>query len=203
MFVLAGLPDIIEKLSTSHHSSIRILRQLKIKELNVEDRIAVIDKAINSDGQKQITSEARNIISTLSEGYPQFIQQFGFSAFEYNSDGKINKSDVYTSAFMSGGALDAIGTESYNLMYNTQVQSDEYRQVLSIMANKSMSGSSHEWIKKNDINNDFDGNEDTVTNALKTLTFRKIILKNPSKRGEYKLQQRGFALWIKLFGKRQ
>ena len=104
---------------------------------------------------------------------------------------------------MSGGALDAIGTESYNLMYNTQVQSDEYRQVLSIMANKSMSGSSHEWIKKNDINNDFDGNEDTVTNALKTLTFRKIILKNPSKRGEYKLQQRGFALWIKLFGKRQ
>ena len=59
------------------------------------------------------------------------------------------------------------------------------------------------WVKKSDIRNKFTGDDITLTNALKALTARKIILKNPSKMGEYRLQQRGFALWIQLFGKRK
>lgn len=204
MFVLAGLQDVVEKLSNSHESSIRILRQVEIKTLQYYERIDVIDLALKSNnenhGQKQITNQAKKDIAIYSEGYPQFIQQFGFSAFEYDSDGKIDKEDVEKSAFTEGGALDVIGKAYFHNKYYIQIQSDDYRDILLIMANISFSKKLSDWIKKADIVNEFKGNKTTVNNALKRLTAKKIILKNPSRQGEYKLQQRGFAVWIYLFG---
>ena len=203
IFVIAGLPIVIDKLSTSHPSSIRIFNHLIIKELSPEDRQRVVDSGIE-EGNKinsevtTVTTEAKKLISTLSEGYPHFIQQFSYSAFDFNSDGEINKEDVTGGAFGKGGALDEIGTRYYHNAYNEQIKSDDYREVLSIMAD-----SMNSWIKKSDIVQKFSGADHIVTDALKALTSRKIILKNPSKRGEYRLQQRGFALWIKLFGDRK
>jgi hypothetical protein len=83
-------------------------------------------------------------------------------------------------------------------LYNEQIKSDEYREVLEIMAE-----SMNSWIKKSEIREKFTGNDHTVSDALKALTTRKIILKNSSKLGEYRLQHKGFALWIKLFGRRK
>ena len=65
-----------------------------------------------------------------------------------------------------------------------------------------MADSMSSWVKKSEIREKFTGGDQTLTDALKALTTRKIILKNPSKLGEYRLQQRGFALWIKMFGNR-
>lgn len=203
MFVVAGLPEIIEKLIISHESSIRIFTQLKIKELNPEDRKYVINKGLE-EGNKinaeptTISEKAKTNISTLSEGYPHFIQQFAYSAFEENSDGEISLEDVLNGAFPEGGAIDAIGNRYYKTAYHEQIKSDEYREVLSIMAD-----SMNAWIKKSEIREKFSGSDQTLTDALKALTTRKIILKNVSKMGEYRLQQRGFALWIKLFGERE
>lgn len=202
MFIVAGLPDVVEKLSISHESSIRIFTQLVINELNPEDRKYVVNRGLEvgndkNDEQTTITSDARNTISTLSEGYPHFIQQFAYSAFEANTDGEINSEDVGNGAFRKGGALDAIGSRYYQNAYHEQIKSDEYREVLEIMAE-----SMNSWIKKSEIRGKFSGNDHTVSDALKALTARKIILKNPSKIGEYRLQHKGFALWIKLFGQR-
>lgn len=202
MFIVAGLPEVVEKLSTSHESSIRIFTQLLIKELNPADRKYVVNRGLEA-GNKQneeqttITSEAIDMISTLSEGYPHFIQQFAYSAFEANTDGEINSDDVANGAFKKGGALDAIGSRYYQSAYNEKIKSDEYREVLEIMAE-----SMNSWIKKSEIRDKFSGNDHTVSDALKALTARKIILKNPSRIGEYRLQHKGFALWIKLFGQR-
>ena len=66
----------------------------------------------------------------------------------------------------------------------------------------------HNYSKKTISDEDYSilatlGDDNTLTNALAALTKRKIILKNPSKIGEYRLQQKGFAIWIKLFGDRK
>ena len=203
MFIVAGLPDVVEKLVASHESSMRIFSQLVVKELNPDDRRYVVNRGLEvgneqNEEQTTITANARNMISTLSEGYPHFIQQFSYSAFEANTDGEISEDDVGNGAFKNGGALDAIGTRYYQSLYNEQIKSDEYREVLEIMAENMNS-----WIKKSDIREKFSGNDHTVGDALKALTARKIILKNPSKLGEYRLQHKGFALWIKLFGRRK
>jgi len=203
MFVVAGLPEVNEKLKASHESSLRVFTELKIKELSPDDRFYVIDKAIEKGNKinsekTTITSDAKGRISVLSEGYPHFIQQFGYSAFDFNTDGEISDEDVLAGAFKPNGAIDAIGSRYYASQYHEQIKSDEYREVLKIMAE-----SMNEWIKKSDIRNDFSGNDQTLTDALKALTARNIILKNASKLGEYRLQQRGFAIWIKLFGERK
>lgn len=203
MFVIAGLPDTSEKLAQSHESSIRIFSQLKLRELSVEDRHYVIDKGLeegNRINEEKTTIEdgAKSRIANYSEGYPHFIQQFAYSAFEYNSDGEISSDDVIHSAFRPGGAIDAIGDRYYASAFYDKIKSDEYREVLSIMA-ENLNG----WISKSEIRKKFSGEENSLTNALSALVSRKIILKNPSKIGEYRLQHKGFALWIKLFGNRK
>ena len=202
MFVLAGLPDTVEKLSSSHESSVRIFTPLLIKELAPADRKRVVDMGLKegngvNEEQTTITTEARGMISTLSEGYPHFIQQFSYSAFEFNTDGEISEQDVSNGAFNDGCALDAIGQRYYKRDFHEKIQSDEYREVLTIMAERM-----NLWIKKSEIRVSFSGSDQTITDALSAMTARKIILKNSSKMGEYRLQNRGFALWIKLFGQR-
>jgi hypothetical protein len=203
IFVVVGLPDISEKLAKSHESSLRIFNHIKIRELNPTDRFYVIDRGIeegnriNSE-QTTITTDAKKDISNLSEGYPHFIQQFAYSAFDYNTDGEISSDDVLDAAFNIGGAIDSIGSRYYASDYHSKIKSDEYRQVLSIMAENM-----NKWIKKSEIRENFTGVDQTLTDALAALTQRKIILKNESVRGEYRLQQRGFAIWIKLFGSRR
>lgn len=202
MFIVVGLPETSSKLAKSHESSLRIFNHIRVKELNPRDRFYVIDKGIEegnriNDEKTSISEDAKRHISTLSEGYPHFIQQFAYTAFEYNSDGEISAEDVLEGAFKDGGAIDAIGSRYYASDFHSKIKSDEYRQVLGIMAE-----SMNEWIKKSDIREKFTGLDQTLTDALAALTQRKIILKNDSVRGEYRLQQRGFALWIKLFGSR-
>jgi hypothetical protein len=202
MFIVAGLPEVLNKLSESHPSSVRIFTELKIGELAPDDRKYVIERGLevaNEQNQEvtTISPGAKNLLSTLSEGYPHFLQQFAYSAFEINEDGEINEDDVAKGAFRPGGALDSIGSRYYQSQYNEQIKSDEYRQVLEIMADNMNS-----WIKKSDIKEKFTGSDHALNNALQALTTRKIILRNASKRGEYRLQHRGFALWIKLFGQR-
>ena len=202
MFIVVGLPETSAKLAKSHESSLRIFNHIRVKELNPIDRYYVIDRGIEESNRinaekTSISEDAKRYISTLSEGYPHFIQQFAHTAFEYNSDGEISSEDVLEGAFKDGGAIDAIGLRYYASDFHSKIKSDEYRQVLGIMAE-----SMNEWIKKSDIRDKFTGLDQTLTDALAALTQRKIILKNDSVRGEYRLQQRGFAIWIKLFGAR-
>jgi len=203
MFIVAGLPVVVDKLLESHESSIRVFTRQKIRVLNPDDRHFVIDKAIEEGNKTNadkttITIDAKSHISTLSDGYPHFIQQFGYSSFDHNSDGEITEDDVLEGAFKTGGAIDSIGSRYYESQYREQIKSDEYREVLCIMA-----GNMNSWIKKSEIRKTFSGNDQTLSDALKALTTRNIILKNQSKLGEYRLQQRGFVLWIKLFGERK
>lgn len=199
MFVIGGLPETVEKLKASHESSVRIFHPMKVKELDFPDRRFVIDRAMHhankiNTTQTEITEDAANQIASLSEGYPHFIQQFGYCAFD-KCVSPITEDDVLDSAFDPGGAIDALGSRYYESDFYDRIKSDEYRQVLTIMAKKMNS-----WVKKSEIRSDFKGAETKLTNALQALTSRKIILKNPARDGEYRLQQKGFALWIRLFG---
>lgn len=203
MFVVTGLPETVEKLKASHESSVRAFHPIKVAELLPKDRKWVVDlgikraNEINTD-QTSVTDKAQEQISALSEGYPHFIQQFAFCAFKQDTDLVLDSDDVLESAFTNGGALDSIGNRYYESDFYQKIKSDEYRQVLTIMAKRM-----NAWIKKKEIRAEFTGPETKLTNALKALTDRKIILKNTERDGEYRLQQRGFALWIQLFGNRK
>jgi hypothetical protein len=144
--------------------------------------------------QTSIDPEAREFLIASAEGYPHFIQQFGYCAFAKDSDGVIDKADAAAGAFGKRGALELIGDRYYRDDFYNKIQQAAYRQVLRIMAD-SLDG----WISKDDIRNRFRGKSSTLSNALKALRDRHIVLSKEGTPGVYRLQHRGFALWMKLY----
>jgi hypothetical protein len=199
MIGLAGMPGLREVLRASHPSSLRVVDELPLGPLSNEEVGSVIDFAMaaankTNISKTEVSAGARGLLIGLSEGYPHFIQQFGYSAFESDTDGIIDEDDVVRGAFGPRGALEKIGDQYYRDNFYNKIQKDSYRQVLRIMAERQ-----NAWISKEEIRAKYKGKETTLDSAIKALRERKIILHKEGERGTYRLQHRGFALWIKLF----
>ena len=196
---LAGLPDVRNVLHNSHPSSLRMFEEIPVDRLTDDEVRYVIDICLEeankiNEAKTTVTQEGKTLLTQLSEGYPHFIQQFGYSAFEYGVDGTIDAADVRKSAFGKRGALNIIGDRYYRNDFYNKIEQDSYRQVLRIMSEKL-----DDWITKKEIKNKYNGKSQTLDNAINALRRRHIILSAEGKPGTYRLQHKGFALWISLY----
>jgi replication-associated recombination protein RarA len=112
---------------------------LSIQPLTDDEVKQGIDKGLNDAEKKngfrtQITDEAKNIIANLSEGYPHFIQQFAYCAFDADRDDHIDAQDVQVGAYSEHGAMDQLGRRYFADLYIDQIGSEDYRKVLVAMA---------------------------------------------------------------------
>ena len=94
-------------------------------------------------------------------------------------------------AFLTNGAIDQLGAKFFNDMYNARISSDDYRRVLD-----AMSIYSDGWIKRDVIRSDCGLADHTITNALRSLLAKDIIIKDESRKGFYRLPTKSFAVWI-------
>jgi len=200
LVVVAGLPQVRDVLKASHGSALRLFEEIELEPLSHQDIKYVIDRGLNianktNENQVKITDQALSEIVTFSEGYPHFVQQFGYCAYEVDDDDIIDSTDVNAAALK---ALDLIGDKYYKDMYYKRIKEDSYRQVLNIMAEKFNS-----WITKDEIRQSFRGKKTTLDNAINALIDRNIILRKTDAKGKYRLQWAGFALWIKLLADKQ
>jgi len=196
---LAGLPELRSRLQESHPSSLRIFEELSLGRLSNEEVSTVIDRCIEKANEQNIqkviiNESARKRLIAFSEGYPHFIQQFGYSAFNINADNIIDENDVFNGAFGDRGALELIGDRYYRNDFYNKIQSDSTRQILQIMAD-NLDG----WVTRQNISSRFKGKKSVLNNGLKALRDRHIILSKEGSRGVYRLQHKGFALWIKMY----
>jgi DNA-binding IclR family transcriptional regulator len=83
-------------------------------------------------------------------------------------------------------------------MYFENVVSPDYRRVLNSMA-EHLDG----WVTRAEIIRTSGVKETQVTNALRMLRERRIILANEQKQGEYRLPTKSFAVWIKALQAKQ
>ena len=199
MIGLAGMPRLRDVLREGHASSLRIFDELPLDVLSQEEVSSVLDFALREANETNaekttIGAAARGALISLSEGYPHFIQQFGYSAFARDSDLVIDLEDVREGAFGPLGAMEKIGDRYYRDDFYNKIQKDSYRQVLRIMAD-----SENQWVSKKDIRAAFRGKATILDNAIHALRNRKIILAKEGERGMYRLQHRGFAFWIRLY----
>lgn len=199
VFGLAGISELRNTLFEDHPSSLRIFDELVLNRLSEPEVDRVIDlclaEAERLNGKPTtITPGGRQALRIFSEGYPHFIQQFGFSAFDADKDDEITQEDVMAGGFGQHGAMEAIGDRYYRDAFYRRIQKESYRQVLRIMADKL-----DLWVTKKEIRSRFKGNESTLDNAILALRKRSIILSKEGEQGVYRLQHKGFALWIKLF----
>lgn len=199
MIGLAGLDNLRHVLTQSHSSAPRLFDEIRIDRLSDDEVSHVVDlcleQAQRDNGKATtITTEARLRIIQYSEGYPHFVQQFGFSAFAADHDDNIQEEDFLRGAFGRSGAMEQIGDRYYRDNFYNKIQQESYRQVLRVMADHLDS-----WVSKADIREKFKGKTSTLDNALHALRERGIILSKEGERGVYRLQHKGFALWMKLY----
>jgi len=194
---LAGVTGIIGKLRQSHESSPRIFHTISLDPLTHEDRLTVIHRGLTEVKAKAgktvtITSEAENAISSLSEGYPNFVQQFAFCAFDSDTDDQIDLDDVTDGAFKKDGAFQQLGQKYFSDLYFDQIGSDEYRDVLRAMAEHGDA-----WVTKERLRKAVKLKPAILNNAITALKKRGIIVPQPGRQGVYKLPNKSFAVWIK------
>jgi hypothetical protein len=193
---IAGLPKTKSILSISHPSSLRIFEELTLDRLESVDVEYVINRVLEHSKEinnQEITIEsgAKKLLIELSEGFPHFIHQYGYCAFDL-CDGKIiTEKNVQDGAFGENGAIEKIGDKYYRDDYYNKIKVESYRKVLAIMAEKLDS-----WVSRTYIKNRFKGKDSTLNNAINALRSRGIILDKEGSRGTYRLQDKGFAWWI-------
>lgn len=199
MFGLAGLLGLRKTLHSSHPSSLRIFQDIVLDRLCDSDVTTVIDRCMSKANEENsaitsIDEDAKRMLVLLSEGYPHFIQQFGFSAFAFDTDGTITNEDVLDGATGKNGAISYIGNHYYRIDFYEKIRKESYRQVLRIMAKYNS-----EWVSKAEIKKAFRGKEATLNSAIKALRDRNIIVSKEGERGKYRLGSRAFAMWIKYY----
>lgn len=199
MVGLAGLPELRTVLRDSHPSSVRLFEEMELDRLTPADVRTAVNQALavaeRENGRSfQVTDDGVASLVSLSEGFPHFLQQFGYSAFETDSDDVIDAEDVFEGAAGKGGALDLIGNQYYRSDFYEKIKKDSYRQVLRIMAEHLDA-----WVTKKEIRERFKGKNSTLDNAIYALRRRDIIVTKEGSRGIYRLRNKGFALWVKLY----
>lgn len=204
IIILAGLPRLRNVLIESHESSLRLFEEYELPALSRDEVKLVIQRGLEEHNNRvdinakiTINDDALDHIVFYSEGYPHFVQQIGYSVFLVNTDNIITVEDVKKGMLMAGGALDLIGDKYYKDLYYNRINVDSYRQILQIMAQKW-----NDWVSKKDIEKQFKGKSSALINGLKALRDRNIILSKTGARGQYRLQWKSFAFWIKTFTER-
>ncbi len=193
---LAGLPILLARLRDSHESSPRLFQIMRLEPLEKAERKAVVRIGLTDANKRNaqhtnITPDALTFLAELSEGYPHFVQQFSYSAFEQDTDDEIDEEDVGEGAFKVGGALAQLGDKFFNEMYHARVSSEDYRRVLDAMA-----AHGDGWVTRKDIIAESGVIETSVSNALITLKTKAIIIQDDTRRGYYRLPTNSFAAWI-------
>lgn len=193
---MAGVTGIVPMLSASHPSSPRLFNILTMEALLHSECEQVIEIGVKEANRKNlekttITPQAKKLIADLSEGYPHFLQQFAFSAFEADWDLEIDSSDVEEGAYRENGAMAQLGEKFFNEMYHAKINSEDYRRVLDAMAEYGDAP-----VKRKDIVASSGVKDTQVTNALRALKERGIILADESRPGVYRLPTKSFAVWI-------
>jgi hypothetical protein len=199
---IAGISTVLDRLRESHESSVRIFQILTLEPLLPLERAEVVEKglaeALKKNGfEVSITPEAKESISELSEGYPHFLQQFAYCAFNEDRDNVIDIADVNAGALHDErGAIQQLGLKYFQELYFAQIGSDEYRGVLRAMA-ENLDG----WSSKADIRKKIKIKEPTLNNAIRALKAKHIIIPKPGATGVYRLPTKSFAVWIRAFTK--
>jgi Ca2+-binding EF-hand superfamily protein len=198
---ITGQPGLVAKLKASHESASRIFTILHLNPLSESENNKVLESGLKIANKVNVEKtkfedEAIDLIYILSEGYPHFLQEFAFMAFDADEDGSISTEDVKKGAYGDKGALNQLGEKYFHDLYFTQIASDDYRRVLQAMANFS-----DDWVNREKIKSLINIKDTILNNAIQALKTRGIILANPTQQGSFRLPTKSFAAWIKAYNK--
>ncbi len=196
---IIGISNVLDKMRVSHESSVRIFTPIQLEPLAMDDRKRIVSLGLEEAARKNgvataVTEDALESIADISEGYPYFIQQYAYSAFEQDTDDKIDHDDVFEGLTKPNGALELLGQRYFENMYTDEIKSDAYRKVLQVMAQHITAD-----VTRQQILRESGLKEHTVQNAIAALKKRGSIIPVKGRAGVFRLPSRSFAVWIQAF----
>jgi hypothetical protein len=196
---IIGISTVIAKMRASHESSIRIFTPLELEPLKPGDRKDVVRRGLEDANKKNanatsVTDEALELISNFSEGYPHFIQQYAYCAFDQDQDWEIDVDDVRRAFLGEKGALQLLGERFFENMYTDEIRSDDYRTVLQVAARHFPN-----YVARKTLITESGLKSHTVDNALTALTRRGSLIARKGVSGQFRLPSQSFATWILAF----
>ena len=198
MLVLVGMPDIMEQLSQSHESFLRMFVPITLDRMPDNEAKMIIQKALeNGKPKKSISQKAIKEILFYSENYPHLIQELGYSSFKMSAKDIIEKEDVKAGLHgneLYEGSVKKLGRLFFSKMYSTIRKNQNYKEVLKIIAN--LSGNENNWVSRKKIMEQSSKKSTSLGVAISDLTNKKLIIKNPDKTGEYKIHSKMFQVYI-------
>lgn len=93
MFAVIGLPDVPANISKDDPSAPRIFSYVELKRMTTDECRGIVDACL-AKSEKTIEEDAAVRIATRSGGFPYFLHQLGYDAFERDIDGIIDNQDL-------------------------------------------------------------------------------------------------------------
>lgn len=198
MFLLSGMTEIKEKLYADHESIVRNFVTMKLETMPRKEAEQVIFKALKllEDGNIYVNVDKRalDLIITLSDCYPHFLQELGYSSYEVDTDNNITEEDVKLGVLGTEsypGSIRRLGEQMFDRMYTKDVQSETYREILKIVAETK-----EEIIPRKVISLKFSKGQTILSTYLRELVKRGLLV-NPE-RAMYGLPNKMFGVYIRL-----
>ncbi len=202
LFILSGLPKMVDILRESHKSSLRLFDQIELQTLSQKEVSLIIKKGLKDakihGSDVSIKKEALQDIYHNSDGYPHFVQQMGYSSFEVDSDNNIDSKDVSKAM---DEAIELIGNRYYEDIYYECSKVDSYKQILDIMAD-IIAEKHNKSVNEKKIKAKFKGKVATFKDGIKALQDRNIIFSEKDKIGIYRFKWITFTDWINKINKK-
>lgn len=93
IFFGAGLPQLAGLSGEAKSYAERLFSYPKVGALDEEAALKAIREPINDEGE-EITSDALSKIHKITEGYPYFLQEWGFQSWNTANESPINRNDI-------------------------------------------------------------------------------------------------------------
>jgi len=93
MFAVIGLPNVPVEISKDDPSAPRVFSYVELQRMTNGECLDILHRCTESAGKK-IEADAAQSIATWSGGFPYFLHQLGYDAFEKDNDGVIGTEDV-------------------------------------------------------------------------------------------------------------
>jgi AAA ATPase domain len=199
---LAGLNLSTDVLVSSHPSSLRIFDELPLGNLTSEDVDELLSEAalqVANDGfvNFSITESARSSIFEFSNGHPQFVHQFGYSAFEAScrsyasGDFVVDEQHVLKGAFEDRGALDLIGDVYFRQEFSEFAEDKRALAILDCLSEDPRKG-----FTASDVRMQASLDVSTVMTFLNKLAKGGLVV-GPDDFGFFRVRHPCFAYWLK------
>lgn len=195
LMLVAGQPILRAHLYDNHQSVLRIFKSMTLTPLADLERREILRTGMRlanatANQPRDMTDDAEDLLSDLSEGYPFFLQTYAYAAFDQAGTGPVDAEAVET-AFPA--ATRDIGADFFDGVYKSAATSDNYKAVLRAMADHGT-----DWLTRQQITKAAEPvSPDNVANALRKMKTSDALEAHPDKPGLYRLPTNAFAAWLK------